>query len=118
MNVRQPVERDRGMIARSHGIFTDKGDGNDVQEVFEKTSMAIKHVREGNGPAFLEFLTYRQREHCGPEFDPETLFREQYCPIHRLKNQCQEHQFEAEISEEIDQAFQFAEQSSFPQCDL
>jgi TPP-dependent pyruvate/acetoin dehydrogenase alpha subunit len=34
-------------------------DGNDVWAVREAAGEAIEHAREGNGPAFLEVLTYR-----------------------------------------------------------
>ena len=29
-------------------------------------SEAFENVRNGHGPVFLEFSTYRWREHCGP----------------------------------------------------
>ena len=37
---------------------------------------AIDYVRNGKGPYFLEFPTYRWREHCGPFFDNHIGYRE------------------------------------------
>ena len=126
MNVRQPSERDRCMIARSHGLLADKGDGNIVEEVFDKTRHAVKYIREKKGPAFLEFSTYRHREHCGPFTDNHIGYRTQEeasfwgkrCPIERWREQYGTLELEDKISKEIADAFQFAEESSFPRCDL
>lgn len=38
-------------------------DGNDVEKVFEETSKAVKYIKDGNGPFFLEVMTYRQKGH-------------------------------------------------------
>ena len=34
-------------------------DGNDVEQVFDAVSEAVKHARAGNGPSLLEAKTYR-----------------------------------------------------------
>jgi pyruvate dehydrogenase E1 component alpha subunit len=41
-------------------------DGNDVLAVFETAKKAVRACRKGNGPVFLEFMTYRLRGHVGP----------------------------------------------------
>jgi TPP-dependent pyruvate/acetoin dehydrogenase alpha subunit len=41
------------------GIHTQKADGNDLWAVREAAAAAIEHARSGQGPAFLETLTYR-----------------------------------------------------------
>ena len=87
--VRQPAQRDRAAIARAHGLVAHMGDGNDVEEVYRLAEQAISSIREGNGPVFLEFDTYRHREHCGSNFDndigyrteEEFLFWKDKCPI-------------------------------------
>jgi len=38
-------------------------DGQDVEAVYAASVKAIEHVRTGNGPFFLELLTYRYRGH-------------------------------------------------------
>lgn len=42
-------------------------DGNDVLQVYESTIRAVNKCRNGDGPLFLEFLTYRLRGHVGPD---------------------------------------------------
>lgn len=129
LHVRQPSERSRVAIARAHGIFALQGSGYDVEEVDRLTGEAVQYVRDGKGPAFLEFDTYRFREHCGPNFDNHIGYRtpeeaaswEERCPI-RLweKNLSQEEValMKEKISTEIDEAFRFAEESPFPIFDL
>jgi pyruvate dehydrogenase E1 component alpha subunit len=38
-------------------------DGQDIEKVYAAAQKAIDHVRGGNGPYFLELLTYRYRGH-------------------------------------------------------
>ncbi|OGN65416.1 MAG: acetoin dehydrogenase [Chlamydiae bacterium RIFCSPHIGHO2_12_FULL_49_9] len=131
LDVRQPKERDRIAIAKAHGIFTKGGFGNDVEEVYQVAQEAVDSIRSGNGPAYIEFETYRHREHCGPNFDNHIGYRteeeflswEKKCPlkIHRNKLKgLSEKDFEdlrSEISHEIEEAIQFAEKSPFPSFD-
>ena len=42
-------------------------DGNDVLQVYEAGQKAVDKCRQGQGPVFLEFLTYRFRGHVGPD---------------------------------------------------
>ncbi len=134
LNVRQSDGRDRAAIARAHGIIAKTGDGNDVEEVYRLAEEAVASIREGNGPVFLEFDTYRHREHCGPNFDnhigyrteEEFLFWEEKCPI-KLQAQRVIADFPvadgiellcSPILNEIEEAFAFAEQSPFPHFDI
>jgi pyruvate dehydrogenase E1 component alpha subunit len=52
-----------------------EGDGNDVANVYQMADSAIRELRAGSGPVFLEFATYRWREHCGPNFDNDLGYR-------------------------------------------
>lgn len=127
LEVRQPATRDRVAIARAHGVYARYGFGNDVEEVHRITSEAVAHVRKGEGPAFLEFDTYRHREHCGPNFDNHIGYRteqeflawEQRCPLKVYKNKWKvnEEALRAPILTEIEDAFRFAEESLFPSFD-
>lgn len=130
LNVRQPERRDRAAIARAHGIAAKSGYGNDVEEVYRLAEEAIGSIREGNGPVFLEFETYRHREHCGPNFDndigyrteEEFLFWEKQCPIklqaQRIVSDFPLEQLSLPILSEIEEAFAFADQSPFPHFDI
>jgi acetoin:2,6-dichlorophenolindophenol oxidoreductase subunit alpha len=49
------------------GINKMRVDGNNVIDVYEASKQAVNQCREGNGPFFIEFLTYRLRGHVGPD---------------------------------------------------
>ncbi len=54
-------------IANPFEIETYRVDGNDVLKVYETAKKAVEHCRNGMGPVFIEFLTYRFRGHVGPD---------------------------------------------------
>jgi TPP-dependent pyruvate/acetoin dehydrogenase alpha subunit len=127
---RQP-DRPIFRIAEAHGITASSGNGNDVREVLRIAHPAIAAARCGAGPQFLEFSTYRWREHCGANFDDDLAYRSPKeiatgrgnCPIERFLTQefgekSSKHLFLAEIeqqiSEEISRAFDFAVSSEIP----
>jgi pyruvate dehydrogenase E1 component alpha subunit len=49
--------------AEGYQIPNERVEGMDVLNVKKAAEKALKHVREGNGPYFLEILTYRFRGH-------------------------------------------------------
>lgn len=131
LEVRQPKERSRLAIAQAHGLHISAGFGNDVEEVYGIAGKALDLIREGKGPGFIEFETYRHREHCGPNFDnhigyrteAEFLLWEKKCPLRLARNQLQLsaqelRAMEEEIDTEIEEAFTFAHKSPFPTFDL
>jgi len=77
LSVRQPAGRSLCSVAEGIGVKTAAADGNNVLEVRQKAAIAIEHARSGNGPFFLEFSTYRWREHCGPGYDFHLGYRDQ-----------------------------------------
>ena len=127
---RQP---DRGLtaLADAHGIPSRTADGNDVEAVYQAARDAVEGARRGDGPAFLQFDTYRWREHCGPNFDNHLGYRteEEYqewrerCPIERARARLQELGVWSEAAESrihetlkarIDTGFTFAQQAPLP----
>ena len=134
LNVRQPDNRSNLALAKAVGVLGAEGDGNDVAQVWQLTGEAMSHIREGKGPYFLEFQTYRWREHCGPNFDNDLGYREESEYL-KWKNRCPVVGFEkklvergildASVSErmrkdievEIEEAFAFAKSSPFPEVD-
>ncbi len=131
LSVRQPVERDNIAIVKAYGIYTDKGDGNNIIEICEKSAKAVEHLRSGLGPAYIEFDTYRWREHCGPNFDNDIGYRTEAeylewrnrCPVEYLEGVLKREEIlsDSEIEEmakmikdEIEEAFRFALSSPFP----
>ena len=49
--------------AKAFGIYAETIDGQDVQLVYETTQKLVERARSGEGPAFLECLTYRYYGH-------------------------------------------------------
>ncbi len=127
---RQPP-RQLTELARAHGMNYTSADGNDVAAVFTATQEAILRARQGGGPSFLVFDTYRWREHCGPEFDNHLGYRTEAeyqtwrarCPIEasrktlktrKLLTSVTEDSMIAELKLEIDAAFEFAKAALLP----
>lgn len=54
-------------IGSVYGIESHKSDGNDVLSVYAAAKEAVRKCRQGKGPVFLEFSTYRMRGHVGPD---------------------------------------------------
>lgn len=54
-------------IAEPYGITNFRVEGNNLFDVLDVSEKAIEICRSGNGPVFIEFLTYRQRGHVGPD---------------------------------------------------
>ena len=71
LSVRQAPNTDLCARARSFGIDALRVDGNDVAAVNAAAREAIARARAGDGPTFLECMTYRWLEHVGPYFDHE-----------------------------------------------
>jgi len=131
LSVRQPPERDRVALAKAHGIPGDRSDGNDVEAVYRLTRDAIDWIREGRGPFYAEFDTYRWREHCGPNYDNHIGYRtegeflvwRQRCPVETYQlrllrsgeiSEVEIGEMKEAISWEIETAFAYAKASPFP----
>ncbi|MBI3955595.1 thiamine pyrophosphate-dependent dehydrogenase E1 component subunit alpha [Candidatus Gottesmanbacteria bacterium] len=66
---RQP-EKKLYLIAKMQKIYARQFFGNDAEEVSRIAHGTVDRIRKGYGPAFLEFTTYRMKEHCGPLDEP------------------------------------------------
>jgi pyruvate dehydrogenase E1 component alpha subunit len=53
-------------IAKPFCIENYTSDGNDVLGVYKLARKAVKKCRNGKGPVFIEFITFRFRGHVGP----------------------------------------------------
>jgi len=132
LHVRQSGDRENIAIAKAYGIHAEKGYGNDVEEVSRIAKRAIEHTRSGRGPSFIEFETYRFREHCGPFYDNKLGYRteeefeswRQRCPLDnyeatllkkKVLNKKEIDEFKNKIKKEIEDAFSFAKESPFPE---
>lgn len=132
LEVRQPRAREIHELARGYGLESRQGDGNDVEAINVLAQNAVDKARSGDGPQFLEFKTYRWREHCGPHYDNHVGYRSEQefeawkarCPVARMKRQLLERGLaspqdldgiEAALNAEIDEAVAFAKASPFPE---
>ena len=125
LEVRQPVDRKIHKMVRAMGISAQHGNGNDVEEVARKVKHAKTMILKSGGPQFLEFDTYRWREHCGPNFDNNIGYREESeflkwkkkDPLKNFYSENSQKYIDRKIdtiSQEIDDAHQFADDSKFP----
>jgi TPP-dependent pyruvate/acetoin dehydrogenase alpha subunit len=113
--------------ARSYGISAERIEDNDPLRIHERVNTAVEKLRAGEpGPFFFECLTYRMKEHVGPNDDFHLGYRTRQeaepwiknDPVARLAARVdprRREQIEKEIEAEIVDAFEFAEQSPFPE---
>jgi TPP-dependent pyruvate/acetoin dehydrogenase alpha subunit len=131
LSVRQPEGRKIHKWVEGYGMPAACADGNNPQEISDLITNTVEEIRIGGGPAFLEFPTYRWREHCGPNYDNELGYRtiEEYeqwkknDPIIKQVNYLQKEKWLSEedlsqmvrsINHKVDQAFVYAKNSPFP----
>ena len=121
--------KDISSRADAYGIPGVSVDGNDVIKVYEISTEAIARARAGDGATLIECKTYRfHGHHVG---DPGTSYRtrdeveewKQRDPILRLRTRLLDEEtlseselekIEAKVSEELQQAVQFAKDSPSP----
>lgn len=105
VRVQSPVP----LYRRAHG-FGMPGvqlDGNDVMASFAVTAHYLDRARAGEGPAFIEALTYRMGPHTTSDDptkyrarDEETLWRSR-CPITRLERYLRDHDVDESFFSEL-----------------
>ena len=130
LNQRQPND-DLTRLAKAYNIESIRCDGNDIAKVKLAGQQATEYIRAQQGPFFLQLDTFRQREHCGPNSDDELGYRTEdqitsgflNDPIILEKNKLIKlglindkliEEIEKEIKIEIEKAFQFTKNDSFP----
>ncbi|MCH7626107.1 MAG: pyruvate dehydrogenase (acetyl-transferring) E1 component subunit alpha [Chloroflexi bacterium] len=120
--------KDIYMAAEAYKIPAAQIDGMDVLAVHEATTEALRRVRSGSGPVFLEAITYRYRGHSAsdPSQYRESSEVEEWRskdPIEQLKSLSSQaglltdeemQDIESEVEAEIAEAVQFAEDSPEP----
>jgi pyruvate dehydrogenase E1 component alpha subunit len=127
---RHPADNISHRVA-AFGVKTCTLFGNDVTAVYLAIDAAIRHVRSGRGPFFIEAYTYRWHGHVGPEDDDylgyrpesELEFWKTNCPLSLLEEQMIAGELLTptlkatiidDIDDEIADAFKFAKNSPFP----
>jgi TPP-dependent pyruvate/acetoin dehydrogenase alpha subunit len=111
--------------ARAAGMPAERLDGNDVCALRDRAEEAVARVRAGEGPRFIEAVTYRWREHVGPGRDYHLGYRaeseceqwEQTDAVRVIAEQlpaAERALIESAVEREVAEAFRFAESSPFP----
>ena len=109
-----------------YGIPTERIEHNDTLRIYERVKGAIDLIGSGQeGPFFFECMTYRWREHVGPNEDYHLGYRskeeaqpwienDQILKLGALLKAERRKEIESEVNIEIDEAFLHAEASPFP----
>ena len=66
---RRAAGYDIGKIVEGFGARYVRADGLDYRDVRKKAKAFVDYLREGNGPAVVECITYRHMAHSAPIFD-------------------------------------------------
>jgi len=128
---RQPKGRKINEMVAGLGLKTYSGDGNDVVSAHQLLTQVVDEIKRGEGPVFVELSTYRWREHCGPNYDNQLGYRseeeflswqklepiarfEQWLADNNLMTQQAMANIRQQVKETINQAFDFAKTSPFP----
>ncbi len=134
LEVRQAPGSDLCERVRAFKVEALRIDGNDVLEVYRATQKAVATLRRGEGPVFLECMTYRWREHVGPHFDHELerTYRTraeveawmERCPVTRSQerllrlgaaDEAQLAKWRAGMQQEVDAAIERARAAAWPE---
>jgi len=114
--------------AKIFNLKTDTADGNDVEEVYEKTLKLAEYVRKNKKPALIELFTYRHLGHSAldsrpyrPKEEIEEWMKKD--PIKRYEEKLLNDKVDSSVLEEIkkrveisiSEAEKFALESAFPQ---
>ena len=112
-------------------LMTADIDGNDVVEVYKTARLAVDRARNGEGPSFIECDTYRILGHAGCRQQDPGTYREnseleywlKKCPLKTYREKLVQtdplleqeiERWEVEINQEIDDAFEYADNSPLP----
>jgi len=115
-------------LGSAYDMPSEPVDGMDVEKVHEAIEKAVKHIRDGKGPYFLEIKTYRYKGHSVS--DPATYrsrdevdeYKEKD-PIKQLEARILDNdiatkdeikEIKDQLKDEIKEALEFADESEFP----
>jgi pyruvate dehydrogenase E1 component alpha subunit len=114
--------------AAAYGMHGIQVDGMNVMEVHEATCVALERIREGQGPQFLEMITYRFEGHSmgdplryrtkdevekWRDDDPIGVL-ERYLINKEFASSNELEEIDKSVDQEIEEAVRFAEESPLP----
>ena len=127
LSARQPAHRSLCDLAEGLGLSYCKIETRDVIDCCNEVAELIAKVRSEQRPYFIEFSTYRHREHCGPNFDDHLGYRDEdevklwlsRDPLEKLITEISDRsllkEIELEVSRELDQIFENVHGQDFPE---
>ena len=110
---------------RTYGVPAERVEHGDALELHRVAGESLYHVRAGSGPRFMECMTYRWRDHVGPDEDRRYgyradaeldawISRDSIGQIAESLPKDIRIRIESDIERRIAEAIQYAEESSFP----
>lgn len=115
------------LYPRAYGMRSVQINGNDVEEVFAAVSEAAEKARSGEGPTFIEGLTYRLAGHMAGDLETyrdtaEIEAQRRHEPLVALRERLLERGVSEEklvgieqtVEQELAAAIEFAESSPWP----
>jgi TPP-dependent pyruvate/acetoin dehydrogenase alpha subunit len=114
--------------ASAFNMYTETAFGNDLFTVIAAARRGIEHARSGNGPALIEFKTFRRRGHgehddmayvskelreFWEERDPVAMYRRWLTARAEIAEATLK-QIEDECARRVDEAVEYAEKLPFP----
>jgi len=110
----------------TYGIPTYEITDGNVFSIRDAADKAIREIRTGSGPQFMECKTYRWREHVGPNEDYDDGYRsrddfqpwledDQVARTGEMMDKTDRDAIDADIEKQIADAVEFAEQSPWPE---
>ncbi|MCB0056951.1 MAG: thiamine pyrophosphate-dependent dehydrogenase E1 component subunit alpha, partial [Caldilineaceae bacterium] len=118
------------MFARAYGMESVQIDGNDVEVVYDTVSKAAARARAGEGPTFIEGITYRLSGHMAGDLEtyrsPEEIEEQRnYEPLVNLEQKLLDRGVDpadleairAAVEAEVEEAVEFAQESPWPALD-
>ena len=110
---------------RSYGIESVRIEDNDLIDIYKTTCAYRDQILAGDGPYFMECMTYRWREHVGPGLDFDLGYRtadesqlwqdtDQLLKLEAQISDKDREEIHFQIKKEIEEAVEFAEASPFP----
>lgn len=117
------------LFARAYGMESVQIDGNDAEVVHAAVSQAAERARAGEGPTFIEGITYRLAGHMAGDLEtyrsPEEIEEQRkHDPVLVLRKRLLERgaseddiaAIDAAVEKEVAEAVEFAEASPWPEA--
>ena len=118
------------MFARAYGMRSMQINGNDVEDVYTAIKQAADWARAGEGPTFIEGITYRLAGHMAGDLEtyrsPEEIEEQRnYEPLVNLEQKLLDRGVDpadleairAAVEAEVEEAVEFAQESPWPALD-